>query len=191
MTVKWLKKCVPGLIVLLLLGACADDDFSNYPELEWEDLKPEQERVDDESLSLESLELSDDWYTDDFDISGGDIGGIGGIYSGVPKQAFSTGIVSEVDGNSVRVPGFVVPVEFDGEHLVTEFFLVPYFGACYHKPPPPPNQTIYVTSAAPIEYESIYDPVWVMGVINTEQTGNEIATAAYSMDLEKLIPYEE
>ena len=57
--------------------------------------------------------------------------------------------------------------------------------------PPPPNQTIYVTSKEPIEYESIYDPVWIMGALTTEQTGNNIATAAYKMNLDLMEPFVE
>jgi len=82
-------------------------------------------------------------------------------------------------------------VEFGEDNLVTGFFLVPYFGACFHEPPPPPNQTVYVTTQTPIEVESVYDPVWVMGTIKTEQTGNDIATAAYKMDLSSHEAYTE
>lgn len=175
-----------GLIAILLLSACPDQDNANYGELGWEDLEPYQERVDDKNSSSGSLEIVDDWYSDGYSQ-----GGLRGIHSGAPRQAFSSGVVAEVDGTNARIPGFVVPVEFAGENSVTEFFLVPYFGACFHMPPPPPNQTIYVTSSKPIEFESIYDPVWIMGVIKTKQTGNDIATAAYSMDLHQLAPYEE
>lgn len=182
---KQLTTSIFGLIAIVLLSACSDSDYSNYGELGWEDLKPPQEKSDDATSYSGSLEIVDDWYGD-----GVGQGGLGGINPGMPRQAFSSAIVAELDGTNARIPGFVVPVEFDGGNLVTEFFLVRYFGACFHKPPPPPNQTIYVTSAEPIEFESIYDPVWIMGVIKTEQTGNEMATAAYRVDLHKLAPYE-
>jgi len=109
----------------------------------------------------------------------------------IPPQAHSVGVVAEMDGKNIRVPGFIVPVEFEEGNLVTEFFLVPYFGACFHQPPPPPNQTIYVISEKPVKFESIYDPVWVMGVMNTEQTGNDIATAAYKVNLKEIEAYTD
>lgn len=175
------------MLAIALLSACSDADDSLYRELEWSDLKPIDEAAQDERSMQGSLEIVDDWYADDYASSSG----LGGTYDGTPLQAASSGFVAELDQISARVPGFVVPVEFDGESLVTEFFLVPYFGACFHKPPPPPNQTIYVVSSKPVEYSSIYDPVWVAGVITTEQTGNDIATAAYTMDLHKLVPFDE
>ncbi len=170
------------LLVILMLGACGTSDDSKYRELGWEDLKPAVESLGDGAAAG-----IDDYYDD-----GSALGGLqSGIFSNSPLQSYSSAVVAEVDGTDIRVPGFVVPVEFDGDQLITEFFLVPFFGACYHKPPPPPNQTIYVTSAKPIKYESIYDPVWITGVIKTQQIGNDIATAAYSMDLHGLTPYEE
>ncbi|MGL6259176.1 DUF3299 domain-containing protein [Vibrio sp. WXL103] len=39
--------------------------------------------------------------------------------------------------------GFVVPLDWNDE-AVTEFLLVPYFGACIHVPPPPANQMVHV-----------------------------------------------
>lgn len=44
----------------------------------------------------------------------------------------------DLNRRDIRIPGFVLPLEFDGTK-VTEFLLVPYAGACIHVPPPPPN----------------------------------------------------
>jgi hypothetical protein len=174
-------------ITILLVSACSDSAKPNYQELGWKDLRPIEENVVDEGKSWGSLEVVDGWATADF----GQGQGLLGRYSGTPSQTYSTRVVSEVDGKNIRVPGFIVPLEFEAGNLVTEFFLVPSFGACFHNPPPPPNQTIYVTSVEPIEVESIYDPVWIMGVMKTELTGNEIATAAYGMDLHDIEIYTE
>ncbi|MFT6693548.1 MAG: hypothetical protein ACJAY3_000430 [Neolewinella sp.] len=176
-----------SLITILLVGVCTDSATPNYQELGWKDLRPYEERVVDEGKSWRSLDVVDGWARADF----GQEQGLLGRYSGTPLQAYSAGVVAEIDGKNVRVPGFIVPIEFEAGNLITEFFLVPSFGACFHNPPPPPNQTIYVTSADPIEYESIYDPVWVMGVIKTEQTGNDVAAAAYGMDLHDIETYTE
>ena len=176
------------IITIFLLSACSDLPKSNYQELGWEDLTPiEEEKEVDQRGSWGALEVSDDWSSERYAQNQGRRG----IYAGALPQAYSIGVVSDVEGKKIRVPGFIVPIEFDAVNLVTEFFLVPYFGACFHMPPPPPNQTIYVTSVQPIEYESIYDPVLIMGVIKTEQTDNEIATAAYSMKLDYIEPYDE
>ena len=46
-----------------------------------------------------------------------------------------TETLSKLHGKQVRVPGFIVPLD-DFAEEVTEFLLVPYFGACVHVPPP-------------------------------------------------------
>jgi len=155
------------------VSACGENvEKSDFREISWIDLLPAGEAELYESTTLESLGVNGDFTSEFSEESDAQ-----GDYYGLPSQTYSFGIVS------------VVPVEFEEGNLVTEFFLVPYFGACFHQPPPPPNQTIYVVSKKPIKFESIYDPVWVMGVINTEQTGNDIATAAYKMDINRLEAY--
>ncbi|MEZ5651670.1 MAG: DUF3299 domain-containing protein [Burkholderiaceae bacterium] len=72
-----------------------------------------------------------------------------------------------LDGARVRLPGYVLPLEFDGDK-VTEFLLVPYVGACIHTPPPPANQMVYVKAAASFKSEGLFQPVWVEGVIKPE-----------------------
>ena len=54
----------------------------------------------------------------------------------------STNIRPEMDGKAIRIPGFIVPLEFNSEQTITEFFLVPYFGACLHMPPPANNSPL-------------------------------------------------
>lgn len=102
----------------------------------------------------------------------------------------SKNIIKDMDGRSVRIPGFVVPVEFD-EEVITEFFLVPYFGACIHSPPPPPNQIIYVQAAKGLKLETLYDPFWISGKLSTTLVENFMATAAYSLQMTSYEAYTE
>ncbi|MBX2848876.1 MAG: DUF3299 domain-containing protein [Acidiferrobacterales bacterium] len=188
------------LTIVWLLSGCSDkiDDSirSQYQELSWIDLKPEEipvfdgagEPTFDTEEDSSSVEFVGDWSIDQYQPN------LAGGLMGQPVQSYapsSSEVVSEMDGKKIRVPGFIVPVEFDQGNLVTEFFLVPYFGACIHKPPPPPNQTIYVRSSEPVKFESLYDPVWVMGTANVEQVGNQLATAAYTLDFEYLELFED
>jgi len=53
-------------------------------------------------------------------------------------------VVQELNNVEVKLPGYIVPLDLDEDYRVNEFLLVPYFGACIHVPPPPPNQIIYV-----------------------------------------------
>ena len=103
----------------------------------------------------------------------------------------STRVVAEMDGKAIRLPGFVVPLEHNDDQAVTQFFLVPYFGACIHLPPPPPNQIVLVNYPQGIEFNNIYDPIWVSGVVKASVQENDLATAAYVMELAQFEPYTE
>ncbi|MEM6512772.1 MAG: DUF3299 domain-containing protein, partial [Pseudomonadota bacterium] len=76
---------------------------------------------------------------------------------------------------------FVVPLEYSDKGRVKEFLLVPYFGACIHYPPPPPNQIVYVILDEAIALNSIWDPVWAIGTLQAERKGSELGTAGYTM----------
>lgn len=103
----------------------------------------------------------------------------------------STKFVEEYDQRVIRLPGFVVPVEMNEKQQVTEFFLVPYFGACIHYPPPPPNQIIYVTMKDGLSLNDIQQPYWIEGTLSTMLTENEIAISAYSLKADNVILYTE
>jgi hypothetical protein len=95
----------------------------------------------------------------------------------------------DLDQKRVRIPGFIVPLEYD-QQVVTSFLLVPYFGACIHEPPPPPNQTVYAQFEPGHELEAIWMPVWVEGKISTDRVEASLATASYSLNVEKIELYE-
>jgi uncharacterized protein len=90
----------------------------------------------------------------------------------------------------VRLPGFVVPVGSPQKGLITEFFLVPYIGACIHVPPPPPNQMVYVTSASGIAADAIHEAYWVTGKMRVESRTTALGTAAYALSATKVELYE-
>lgn len=103
----------------------------------------------------------------------------------------SAKIIPEMDGKAIRIPGFVVPLEFDDNQMISQFFLVPFFGACIHVPPPPPNQIIFVDFPEGFQQRALFDPFWVSGVIKTDVIKNDVATAAYTMQMHYIERYEE
>lgn len=105
------------------------------------------------------------------------------------KALVSTNVRAEFDEKLIRIPGFIVPLQFDEQRRVTEFFLVPFFGACLHMPPPPPNQILYSTSAEGVELETLMDAFWIEGKISTTLVSNDMATAAYSFRVDHISPY--
>ncbi|MBO9490583.1 DUF3299 domain-containing protein [Endozoicomonas sp. G2_1] len=166
--------------------------LSQYETIEWTALIPEQD--------LQAL-LNPPSYLDE--IADGSLEDQ--IYSQIqnavePEQTseeesryqsalISTDTMKAFDGKQVRIPGFVVPLEFSGEKTVTSFFLVPYFGACIHSPPPPPNQIVFVEIEQGIVLESLYEPVWLLGRLSTELFEDPMATSAYTMQLQHIEYY--
>lgn len=101
----------------------------------------------------------------------------------------SIGTRPELNQVNVRLPGYVVPLEINEDNAITEFFLVPYFGACIHVPPPPPNQIIFVRYEQGLEVEEIWMPFFVKGTLYTELLENDMATAAYTMVATQVAEY--
>ncbi|NWO03293.1 MAG: DUF3299 domain-containing protein [Idiomarinaceae bacterium] len=97
-------------------------------------------------------------------------------------------VVEALDGKKVRIPGYVVQLEGDADN-VTEFLLVPYFGACIHVPPPPPNQIIHVEYAEGVPYENTYDAVWIEGTIKVERKEGDLAVVGYQMEADSVEVY--
>lgn len=96
----------------------------------------------------------------------------------------------DLDGASVKLPGFVVPVEADDKET-TGFLLVPYYGACVHVPPPPANQTVYViTETGKGTPAGLFDVVWVSGTMSVKRIENDIAEAGYTLYATQIEPYE-
>ena len=114
-------------------------------------------------------------------------GGEGGLAA---MQSMVFDVNPELDGLDVRLPGFVVPLELDAEGRVTEFFLVPYFGACIHVPPPPPNQLVYVTYEDGLVLESMYSAYWVTGRMSTAQRTTRLGASAYALVGTRIEEYE-
>lgn len=100
-------------------------------------------------------------------------------------------IMPEFDNQRIRLPGFIVPLEFDEKQAVTRFFLVPFFGACIHVPPPPPNQIVYGIFEKGLKLEALHEPVWVTGILKTTLTENDVATSAYAMEVAEVEKYTE
>jgi len=89
-------------------------------------------------------------------------------------------LVESLNNTLVKIPGFVVPLEGDANNI-TEFLLVPYFGACVHVPPPPSNQIVYVKFSEGVPITNLYDAIWVTGTLSTQGWKGDIASVGYSL----------
>lgn len=163
---------------------------ASYQRIEWTDLLPKE---DFEALSNPPAYLDDivdgspeDQIADQMQQS------IEQAADGRYQQALvSTQVVAAFNKKRIKMPGFIVPLEFDEEKKVTQFFLVPYFGACIHVPPPPPNQIVFAVYPKGLALESLYDPFWLSGILETTLVENDVATSAYTMKVDTIIPYYE
>ncbi|MDO9622601.1 MAG: DUF3299 domain-containing protein [Pseudomonas sp.] len=106
------------------------------------------------------------------------------------QQSPAAPVVKELDGQAVKLPGYIVPLDVTEEGRVTEFLLVPYFGACIHVPPPPSNQIVHVTTELGVLLDALYQPFWIEGAMKVEQSSSELAEAGYQMQADKIYAYE-
>lgn len=102
-----------------------------------------------------------------------------------PSSSAAPAVVAELDGQRVRIGGYVVALDFDATKI-KEFLLVPFVGACIHVPPPPPNQIIYVKTAEGFEVNGQFDPVYVTGTLKTARQFTGLAATGYTMEAEKV-----
>ena len=107
-----------------------------------------------------------------------------------PPPAQEIPVVEELNGQEIRIAGYVVPLAGD-EETITEFLLVPYFGACIHVPPPPANQIIYVKPKYPLLADESFDAIFVLGTLEAKHTTNQYVHVSYSMEEALLVPYKE
>lgn len=93
-------------------------------------------------------------------------------------------------GQSVRLPGYMVPLE-DLPEGTKEFLLVPYFGACVHSPPPPANQIVHVVLDKPTKRFRLMDTLWVTGPLSATKTDSHMGVSSYRIDAKQVAPFVE
>lgn len=113
------------------------------------------------------------------------------------RIAASEATNNSLDHQYIRMPGFLLPLQFDGD-LVTEFLLVPFVGACIHVPPPPPNQIVSVAYPAGYKNGGMFAPIWVEGTMRVGKAEKDLFLAdgsadipvGYSLLADSIAPYE-
>lgn len=154
------------------------DNKAAAKELEWDDLIPKDFRPDDLLAAYNADELSDD------DPRAAE------LMAKLKELWKLAPVVKELNGELIKLPGFVVPLEGDGE-VVTSFLLVPYYGACIHVPPPPANQTVYVKAGqGSAKIRELFETVWVTGRLSVQSTSSELGDAGYTISGARVEAYE-
>lgn len=104
----------------------------------------------------------------------------------------AVGINPDMNELKIAIPGFIVGVDSDPGNfaMVNSFLFVPYQGACIHVPPPPTNQTVFVTVDDSFQ-SNPYEPYWLYGTISTEEGNNDLAAYSYTLKGDRLEIYSE
>jgi hypothetical protein len=140
-------------------------------DLDWKELLPESERAHFTATAPPPLH---------------DYRGEGGPPA---VQAQNFNVNKSLEGATVRLPGFIVPLQAVKNGDVNEFLLVPYFGSCIHVPPPPPNQIVYVHTSKRSGIESIYDAYWITGKLHLQTRTTKLGATAYELSADKIEVY--
>ena len=163
-------------LLLAILLALTLPAIAEVRELQWSDLIPEGAPPPPPPVALHDLsQLADALAAE----SG----------PAAVQQSPAEPVVEALDGIRARLPGYIVPLEISEEGRVTEFLLVPYFGACIHVPPPPSNQIVHVRSTSGIKLADLYQPFWITGVVQVEHMESELANAGYRIEEAGIEPY--
>ena len=113
------------------------------------------------------------------------------LYKKMQSEYDKAPVNESLANKKVSIPGFIAPLE-QSNGVITEFLLVPYFGACIHQPAPPANQTVHVKTAAKsgIRAEESYDPIWVSGELLIDKSTTDIGSASYKIKEAKIKEYD-
>ncbi|MCC5886793.1 MAG: DUF3299 domain-containing protein [Gammaproteobacteria bacterium] len=95
-------------------------------------------------------------------------------------QDSSAPIVESLHDTEISIRGFVVPLRWE-QDAISEFLFVPWFGACLHFPPPPPNQIIRVQMDRSLPEVEMFHPQILTGRLLTERSDSDLAVAGYLM----------
>jgi len=177
-----LKIALVLLLPLMLFGheaAAEKKSAPKYREIKWEELVPASWQPEKLLASLNVDKLSDS----------------------SPEAIKALKIIEEewkkapanplIQGQAIKLPGYVVPLDWENSATLKEFLLVPYFGACIHTPPPPANQIIYIRMETPAKGIKSMSAVWVYGKLELERNDSGLmGSSSYSMRPDKVELYK-
>ena len=179
--------CQSLLMLLLVTSAAAADSSDSPREILWDQLVPEgwdPYALFDELSDEEYVALSDEEYF--------------ALREKAQEMLDKAPVVKELDGQTVRIPGYVLPLEYKGTQI-REFLLMPYLGACLHTPPPPANQIIRCSLEQAHDLQEMWRPVWISGRLKTGHATSKLGedgydsiidvSFGYSMDVESIESY--
>lgn len=166
--ISWDTLAPPAVVIENPFETLTDDQMDTLRQiLRFEALA---ERSDDAEASSKAQALREQLAKDGLDVDGLFAARLAIMEK---REAASTGVNEELVGASVRLPGYVLPLEFKDRKAV-EFLLVPTVGACIHTPPPPANQIVHVVYPEGIEVNGLFTPVWITGTMVAQSSVQDV-----------------
>lgn len=157
-------------------GLAAADGSAKARTINWDELVP-KDWDPMKGLSVQNIDLLND----------GDPRAVA-LMRELRKAWDAAPVRSELEGQRVRLPGYVVPLQ-QAAGLVSEFLLVPYYGACIHTPPPPANQIVHVALDKPLPLRSM-EAVWASGTLRARRIDAGLGTSGYALEGLQVEPYK-
>ncbi len=106
-----------------------------------------------------------------------------------PQTGAVVPALKALSGQVVRIAGYVVPLD-DASQEDAEFLLVPYYGACVHTPPPPPNQMVLVEMEGRQKVRlDLFEAIWLEGTLSIDLVESLYGTAGFTIKGLKVSPY--
>lgn len=181
-TLAWLLSATTAHSGWWPFSNSGDDEIQgDLLEILWDDLIPDDFEPPENPFSTMTQEEIDK-LMDGSEESRAELARLDEAYNYAP-------VVDALDGKRVKLAAYITPLEYNEDSLMSEFLLVPYVGACIHVPPPPANQVVHAKSGEAIKMNSIYDPVWAVGVIRAETIVSDLAKSGYQLEVERILPY--
>ncbi|SFM64223.1 DUF3299 domain-containing protein [Shimia aestuarii] len=166
--ISWETLAPPAAVISNPFENLNDDQMNSLRQILR--LEARAERSDDAEAHAEAQALRKQMAMDGLDVDG--------LFAArraimEQREAAASAVNEDLVGTSVRLPGYVLPLEFK-DRKVVEFLLVPTVGACIHTPPPPANQIVHVVYPQGIEVNGLFTPVWITGAMVAQSSVQKV-----------------
>ncbi len=101
----------------------------------------------------------------------------------------SINTVNIFDNTAIELTGFIVPIDYTEQQMPSNIFIVPYFGACIHFPPPPPNQIVFAQLDAEFNDFELTQAYKLKGILTRGLFEDPLGTSAYILEVVSIEPY--
>ncbi|PHS24696.1 MAG: hypothetical protein COA83_07590 [Methylophaga sp.] len=189
------------LLMMVLVSGCSDTDdnkdnlnensltkeeveFEAPTEIKWDDLVAEDYQP--EKIIAKYQKQIDKYDAEDYSPEAE------AFYNKINAELNNAPVNETIHNQQIKLPGFIAPLTQDNG-VITEFLLVPYFGACIHVPPPPINQTVLIKVAKNngIKIDDSFGAFWISGQIRIDNKKTDIGEAGYRIENAVIEVYDE